>query len=185
MSVEQVTDKGVVLALLKSTEAHPDLRGQVTETYRESWFPDMPPIKQLVQSQSKANTLRGMHLHRRQWDCWRFTATADTTGWLDYSASMLVTVRLYDPTTGAQQFVSCRGKEVLAIPPGIAHGFYAPAGCTLVYALTEEYTGDDEFGFFPFDGLDGSEGESWPSSHEDIRISMRDLRAPRLADFAA
>ena len=80
------------------------------------------------------------------------------------------------------------GDEVIVIPPGISHGFYAPYGCTLVYALTAEYDGTDEFGWYFADGVKGKANDPklhglWPDTHAGLLISERDLRAPRLADF--
>ena len=168
------TPSGKLLALVARPEAHPDLRGSVRETYRRSWFPEyVGDIKQLVQSDSNAQVLRGMHLHRKQWDIWRFTHG-------------IALVRLMDHETGEQAFFHGDGASVIAIPPGISHGFYAPQGCTLVYALTEEYDGSDEYGWFPLDGLPedtAHELDYWPRDHEGLVLSLRDLRAPRLAEF--
>lgn len=165
------------LAIVRKTTSHRDFRGAVTETYRESWFPEVPPVKQLVQSDSEPMTLRGMHLHKRQWDIWRFTRGE-------------ALVRLYGAKYGwsnRNEMILADQGTVIAIPPGVAHGFYTETGCTLVYALTEEYTGDDEFGFYPFDGMAGGEvrhyAPYWPGQHDGLHISERDLRAPRLADF--
>lgn len=167
---------GNPLALVATPTAHPDSRGTVRETYRESWFPQVPPIRQLVQSNSKAGVLRGMHLHKVQWDVWRFVSDS-------------ALVRLYDHSTGDQAFLVGDKDTVIAIPPGISHGFYTKDGCILVYALTNEYDGTDEYGWFPFDGLDPIRHDmflpdfGWPSHHYGLTISERDLRAPRLAEF--
>lgn len=169
---------GALLALRMTPEAHPDSRGSVRETYRESWFPEVPPIKQLVQSNSRPRVLRGMHLHRKQWDIWRFV---DGRAW----------VRLYDTETGDQAFVAADRDIVLAIPPGISHGFYTLNGCVLVYALTNEYDGTDEYGWYPFDGLPEDQSymkfdvnlDGWPTAHYGLIVSERDLRAPRLVEF--
>lgn len=163
---QAIIDRGVTLAFVIDTKTHGDDRGGVTETYRESWFPMVPPVKQLVQSVSRANVLRGMHLHRKQWDIWRFVAGE-------------ARVRLYDHTTGAQAIIDGAGK-VIAIPPGISHGFYTAEGCTLVYALTNEYDGTDEYGWFYRDG----DPVGWTAGKVPM-ISGRDASAPRLADFDA
>ncbi len=167
---------GNLLALVATPTAHPDNRGQVRETYRASWFPMIPPIKQLVQSDSGPKVMRGMHLHRVQWDIWRFTAGK-------------AIVRLYDPLTADQAFLAGDADTVIAIPPGIAHGFYTREGATLVYALTNEYDGTDEYGFYPFDGLDRvmtdmfKDDFGWPSHPHNLVISDRDKNALPLADF--
>ena len=149
---------------------HPDSRGNVRETYRASWFPTVPPVRQLVRSESRPKTLRGMHLHRKQWDVWHFV-----------EGSALV--RLYNHDTGANTFHRLDAGSTLAIPPTISHGFYSEDGCTLLYALTEEYDGSDEYGWYPFGGLDDDSHPGWPRSFDGLVISERDLRATRLADF--
>lgn len=151
--------------MVHSLTIHADHRGSVRESFRASWA-DMPPIRQLVHSESLPRTLRGMHLHRKQWDVWHFTAGE---AW----------VRLTDQKSDV--FVHAGPSQTLIIPPGLAHGFYTEAGCTLIYALTEEYDGTDEFGWYPFDGL--PQAGPWPTEPSDYRISERDLNAPRLAEF--
>lgn len=164
------------LATLRTLTVHPDNRGNVRETFRASWFPAIPPIKQLVRSESVAKTLRGMHLHRTQYDVWHFVA-----GW--------ALVRTFWPDGrggGSDDNYRWLGPgETLAIPPGLAHGFYTPDGCTLLYALTEEYDGSDEFGFHFSDGIDewAEFSDEWPRDPSDLNISVRDLSAPRLAEF--
>lgn len=173
--MRHIEDKGKLLAYAVDTQAHHDERGRVEETYRSSWFPELPPVKQLVQSTSRAHTLRGMHLHREQYDVWRFTQGT-------------AVVRLYDHKTDAQALIVAKQDIVLAIPPGISHGFYTKGDCTLVYALTHEYDGTDEFGWYPFDGERLPDGENpwskWPSTLAFLWVSDRDRNATRLADFA-
>lgn len=139
----------------------------------------VPPVKQLVQSDSGERVLRGMHMHKKQWDIWRFVKGR---AW----------VRLHDTETSDEAFLVGDENVVIAIPPGISHGFYTLAGATLVYALTNEYDGSDEYGWYPFDGLSDQATDmfelsldGWPTHHYNVNISERDLRAPRLADFRA
>lgn len=158
------------MILVRNLDVHPDSRGNVRETYRASWFPEVPTIKQLVRSESKPNTLRGMHLHKRQWDIWHFVG-----------GKALLRVR---DREGRQVIQPTAGGTTIAIPPGVSHGFYTEEGCVLLYALTEEYDGSDEYGWYPFDGLTEDSHPGWPRDHIGLVISERDLRAPRLADFA-
>jgi dTDP-4-dehydrorhamnose 3,5-epimerase-like enzyme len=132
---------------------HHDDRGSVRETYRASWFPEMPPIVQLVRSESRPRTLRGLHRHEIQWDVWHII-------------SGRAVVRLDDALIEADPSVT------LIVPPGTEHGFYTEAGCVLLYGLTREYDGTDEYGRSPFDGLPG-----WPSGPDGLRVSKRDLEA--------
>ena len=164
------------LATVRELTIHRDSRGSVRETFRASWFPAIPPIKQLVRSESDPLTLRGMHLHRTQYDVWHFV-----------SGYALVRTFWPDGRGGGSDdyYRWCVGGETIAIPPGLAHGFYAPEGCTLMYALTEEFDGSDEFGFHWSDGIDlnAEYADEWPTDPSGLLISARDLSAPRLAEF--
>ncbi len=163
---------------VRSLVPHPDNRGNVRETYRASWFPQVPPIKQLVRSKSRPKTVRGMHFHKKQWDIWHFV-------------SGRALVRLY--AAGVNRFYETGPGTVLAIPPGVSHGFYTENGCRLLYALTEEYDGSDEFGWHFADGLPTgpdiyplvADWEWWPTDPSDLLVSERDLGAPRLAEVDA
>ena len=160
-------------ATLKTLLIHRDNRGNVRETFRASWFPGLPPIQQLVRSKSKPKTLRGMHLHRKQWDVWHFV-------------SGFALVRIFHHDLEQDFFIWAGPGYTIAIPPGISHGFYTPDGCTLLYALTEEYDGSDEFGWHFSDGIGGGEfADEWPTEPTDLNVSTRDLSAPRLAEFRA
>lgn len=163
-------------ATLKTLTIHRDNRGNVRETFRASWFPEVPPIQQLVRSKSKAKTVRGMHLHRKQWDVWHFVKGT-------------ALVRLYDHAARSNYFEWVDAGTTIAIPPGLSHGFYTPAGCTLMYALTEEYDGSDEYGWYFSDGVTHGPrsgfADDWPTVPSDLNISLRDLGAARLAEFRA
>lgn len=161
-------------ARLRTLVIHRDNRGNVRETFRASWFPQVPPIQQLVRSKSRPKTLRGMHLHRKQWDVWHFVKGA-------------ALVRLYYHDDGANAFLWMGPGDTLAIQPGVSHGFYTPDGCILLYALTEEYDGTDEYGWHFTDGLSTAIPpefqEEWPVTIEGLNISDRDAFALSLAEF--
>ena len=160
-------------ATIQTLLPHPDNRGNVRETFRASWFPQVPPIRQLVRSESKPKTLRGMHLHRKQWDIWHFVQGRALVRTLDRD--------------GGEGFFEADPGFTIAIPPGVSHGFYTEHGCTLLYALTEEYDGSDEFGWYPFDRPEKRVSSQlsirWPTDWRGLNISDRDVRAPRLAEF--
>jgi dTDP-4-dehydrorhamnose 3,5-epimerase len=152
---------------------HADGRGDVRETFRESWLGQ--PVKQMVRSFSRVGTIRGMHLHKRQTDVWTFVEGR-------------ALVQLLNPATGWHKIHRVDARQTLVIPPGIAHGFQALTDCILVYGLTEEYDGSDEYGFNPFseDFLGrwqwapppGGDGGEWI-------VSERDRKAPSLRQLAA
>lgn len=132
---------------------HHDERGSVRETYRASWFPECPPVVQMVRSESRPGTLRGLHRHAIQWDVWHI---------IEGTALVRVGVQLIDADPSV----------TIVIPPGTEHGFYTATGCILLYGITREFDGSDEFGRYPFDGLPG-----WPADPAGLRVSHRDLSA--------
>ena len=167
-------DTTVTAATIRNLEVHPDDRGNVRETYRASWYPDLPPIKQLVRSKSRPKTLRGMHLHRRQHDIWHFVKGH-------------ALVRIFDHETLEDAYTWAGPGQTIAIPPGKSHGFYTPDGCVLLYALTEEYDGSDEHGWRWWDGVDPQIefSDEWPRVIDNLIVSDRDINAPRLTEFSA
>ena len=154
--------------IIKILKPHGDGRGRVIESYRASWFPGVPPVVQAVQSDSRPHVMRAMHAHKLQWDIWHFT---------DGEAF----VQLYDHRDGwYEAFDAGRGLTV-AIPPGVSHGFYTARGCTLVYLLTREYDGSDEYGWNAIDPT--WPGASYWPKHITPEISVRDMTAPSLQEF--
>ena len=153
-------------------DVHADARGDVRETYRESWAGS--PVRQMVRSYSRAGTLRAMHAHKRQTDIWTFVGGR-------------ALVQLYDHLTGYHRVLVLEQDMTLVIPPGIAHGFYALEECLLVYGLTEEYDGSDEYQFNAFDpNFPGADMWPGPPAHPGYYVrSERDRSAPTLAEYAA
>jgi dTDP-4-dehydrorhamnose 3,5-epimerase len=148
-----------------------DERGSFTETFRQEWFPHVPPMVQSNLSVSRSGVLRGMHVHRRQADYWC---------WLEGSAF----VALYDLRDGSpthrqswtRVFGAAERMEGLYIPGGVAHGFTALSDARLQYMVDGYFTGDDEQGFA---WNDPDAAIAWPTT--DPILSARDRRAPSLA----
>ncbi len=170
----EVADVGIDGALLLTLETHPDLRGSFTEIYRRDFIPGMREMVQGNLSFSRAGVLRGLHLHRRQFDYWCVVSGAITVGLYDLRAG--------SPTKGKKAEIPLTGEEprrCLYIPPGVAHGFYAETDVVLQYLVDEYFTGDDEFGVSwddPDVGIDWPLGDRWPI------LSDRDRSNPSLAE---
>ena len=117
-----------------------------------------------------------MHLHRKQWDIWHIVKGA-------------ALVRTYNHETGENAFVWAGPQYTIAIPPGLSHGFYTPDGCILLYGLTQEYDGSDEYGWYFADGLGGAIPpefqDEWPVNPDGLNISERDSLAVRLEEFVS
>lgn len=154
----------------RTLTVHGDIRGSVRESFRASWFRDIPPIVQIVHSESEPNVMRAMHAHKVQWDIWHLTAGR-------------ALVQLYDHRNGDHFPLWIDAGQTIAIPPGVSHGFYTPTGCTLVYALTREFDGTDEYEWNAYDS-DFPGANLWPFQGNAIQ-SERDKTARPLADFIA
>lgn len=148
-------------------KVHHDARGSVRETFRASWDRSVPPVVQLVHSESRPGVMRAMHAHKLQHDIWHFTEGR-------------AFVQLYDHRTGELSSFWAKKKSTIVIPPGVSHGFYTPGGCTLIYALTREYDGTDEYEWNALDPLFPG-AKLWPDP-EPTR-SERDIAAPGLDRF--
>ena len=151
--------------------AHADERGAFRELWRASWSTER--FVQANLSSSRAGVLRGLHYHRRQLDRWSvasgraFVALVDVRPLLaDLSTTPLVETRVLGPD------------EWVAIPAGVAHGFYAIEATDLLYFVTNEYDGTDELGF-AWD--DPEVGLTWPHRHPIL--SPRDRANPPLREL--
>lgn len=164
-------------SVLIDLTTHADNRGGVREAWRESWGApfDVPPVKQVVHSESIPGVMRAMHAHKLQHDIWHLTA----------GAALAV---LLDHRTGNFDRVPLHSGRTLIIPPGVSHGFWTDRGCTLTYYLTREYDGTDEY---EWDALDGDflDYRPWPfDARQDafdgkLVRSQRDVNAKSLARF--
>ena len=113
-----------------------DARGEFRETFRQSWFPDGPDFVQGNASTSRRNVLRGMHYHLAQDDFWVLAAGR-------------VTVALADIRRSRPRRVECFALSVglgIYVPRGVAHGFYVHDDALLLYHVSREYDGSDEYG---------------------------------------
>jgi dTDP-4-dehydrorhamnose 3,5-epimerase len=159
-------------------QRHADERGAFRELWRQSATPDGPFVQANL-STSAAGVLRGLHLHRRQTDLWivsggrAFVALVDARG--------LVVGTATGPTVETRELGP---DETVTIPAGIAHGFLALEPLELIYAVTNEYDGSDEWGF-AWD--DPAVGVPWPvlGATADGRpiLSGRDAANPTLAEL--
>lgn len=152
---------------------HHDERGSFAEAWRDN------RVVQVNISDSDWGVLRGMHYHQHQTDRWVCLSGEADVRLLDLRP--LASGR--DPVL---QYVNQVGDgEWLVIPPGVAHGFLAgPAGFRLLYGVTREYDGSDEWGLAWDDPAVGewNAGFYRPLASGPI-LSERDRHNPVLADL--
>lgn len=150
-----------------------DARGPFRELWRDSWTSPIGtgPFVQSNLSRSHTGVLRGLHFHLRQTDMWvvlegsAHVSLVDIRGHLGGGAASPPTLsELLGPG------------EAIVIPEGVAHGLWALEPVTLLYLVTNEYDGTDEYGF----AWNVPEAAAlWPAGQPIL--SVRDRTAPSLA----
>jgi dTDP-4-dehydrorhamnose 3,5-epimerase len=129
---DEIDDVNVINA-----ESHGDHRGRLVEVLHAS--DSSVRFVQANHSHSVRHVLRGLHYHRRQTDWWYLVsgsarvALADLRRKVERPPVQMIELRSDEPT-------------VLQIPAGVAHGFLALSDIDLIYLVSEEYDGTDEFG---------------------------------------
>lgn len=170
---------------LRELVGHPDDRGSFSELWRASWTdpldpgsqgggPDAPSSAPLMRqanlSRSQPRVLRGLHCHMRQADMWVVVDGHPFVALVDVRPAVAGTGR---PISAA---IEATPGDVLYLPAGVAHGFYARDAVSLLYLVTNEHDGSDELGF-AWDDPDAAVG--WPD--RSPILSPRDASAPSLA----
>lgn len=177
----QWADVGLPGVWRQRQTSHPDERGSFTELWRSSWLdtisgPGGEPMRQANLSRSKPRVLRGLHLHRNQADLWVVVEGRAFVALVDVRPALVGG----DGPPGAVGVATLEAEagDALYLPAGVAHGFYAATGLSLVYLVNQEYDGTDEHGFVWNDPMAGVE---WPDP--DPIVSARDAAAPSLAEL--
>jgi dTDP-4-dehydrorhamnose 3,5-epimerase len=124
---------------LRSLTTREDSRGNLTELFREEWGLGPCPVQwNLVRSE--VNVLRGVHVHRKHVDYLTMPLGEMVLGLHDlrpasstHRLSLMFRLQAHD-------------QHLVAIPTGVAHGFYFPEPASLVYAVSHCFDGNDEFG---------------------------------------
>lgn len=132
---------------------------------------------------SKANSLRGVHVHNGHWDHLCVLDGEMRLGLHD--------LRPDSPTHLCAVFQVLRGDEpsVISIPPGVAHGFYFASTASYVYGLNTYWSPASEVGCMwnaPELGLDWGVSSPILSSRDSSAASyadmVRDLTKARLRE---
>jgi dTDP-4-dehydrorhamnose 3,5-epimerase len=146
-------------------------RGEA-ELYREDWRLPIEPIQWNLVS-TRANTLRGVHVHPRHFDYLCVLAGELLLALHD--------MRPHAPTyrLSVQLLLSPDTRPTAVIPPGVAHGFYFRSETRYCYAVDHYWNPAEELGC-RWD--DPELGFAWPSA--DPLLSVRDASAPSYADLA-
>jgi dTDP-4-dehydrorhamnose 3,5-epimerase len=116
-----------------------------------------------------------MHWHERHHDLISPVAGTVLVGLADLRAG--------SPTQGRAELVELDASVLAAVvvPPGVAHGLYSREPTTLLYGVSREWDGSDEFGV-AFDDPDLA--VPWPCTRAEVILSERDRTMPCLRDVA-
>lgn len=163
-------DQGISGVQLVALEPHADERGSLTEVWRREWASAGRDAVQANLSWSRRGVLRGLHWHRRQRDYWCVLSGVAHVA--------LVDLRDGSPTRLAtfERRIDANDRRFgLAIPNGVAHGFFAETDVLLLYLVDAYYSGEDELGL-AWD--DPHVALTWPEA--DPVLSERDRSNPSL-----
>jgi len=133
--------------VVKTCAVHADDRGSLIEIVRDD-EPVFRQVKQTTYTVAYPGVIKAFHWHKRQWDVW-------------FMVSGMAQVVLHDlregsPTRGETQviYMGVRKPMVVAIPPGVAHGYrtLGTEPAALLYHTTEHYDpADPDEMRIPFD----------------------------------
>jgi dTDP-4-dehydrorhamnose 3,5-epimerase len=120
--------------VVKPLVVHADDRGLLMEIIRDD-EPVFREVRQTTCTIAYPGVIKAFHWHRRQWDVW-FMATG-------MAQVVLYDLREGSPTCGRTDvlYMGERRPLVVAIPPGVAHGYrvLGTRSAMLFYHTTERY----------------------------------------------
>lgn len=120
--------------VVKQLTLHADDRGYLLEVVRDD-DPVFREVKQTTFTVAYPGVIKAFHWHRRQWDVWFFAS--------GMAQAVLYDLREGSPTCGrtAVLYMGERRPLVVAIPPGVAHGYRVLGSepAALFYHTTEHY----------------------------------------------
>jgi dTDP-4-dehydrorhamnose 3,5-epimerase len=152
--VEQID--GVII---KKVVSHHDDRGFFAELVK-SGEPTFKSVLQTSYAETYPGIVKAFHWHKRQWDIWAVVKGS--------ARVVLHDLRDDSPTKGGTQVVFTGEKDmkVIAIPPGVAHGYQVLGDATMgiVYHTSEAYDPKDpDEERIPFD--DPAIGFDWQAKN--------------------
>ena len=159
-----------------------DARGFFSETWSRKALRavglDLDFVQDNHSLSAKAGTLRGLHFQSPPFAQDKLVRVSRGRIW-----DVAVDLRRRSPTFGRHVAVelSARNWRQLLVPAGFAHGF-----CTLepdtevLYKVTADYATEHDFGI-AYD--DPDLGIRWPFPKDQLTLSDKDMRHPRLGDL--
>jgi len=177
----QFTRTAIPDVILIEPAVHGDERGYFVETFREDKLEAFVgyPVHFCQDNESKSSkgVLRGLH--------YQLHPAAQTKLVRVIQGRVLdvaVDIRKNSPTFGQHVAVelSSENKKQLLVPRGFAHGFVVLEDDTVfAYKVDNYYSPENDRGI-AFD--DANLGIDWILSHEELKLSDKDTKQPRLGE---
>lgn len=158
-----------------------DDRGYFLETYNRQRYEEAGIQATFVQdnlSKSMRGTLRGLHFQRPPFEQGKLISVVAGSVF-----DVAVDLRRSSSTYGRWFGLTLSGtdKKQLWIPPGFAHGFLALEDDTIFsYKCTNFYSPAHDGGIL---WNDSDIAITWPMNSDDLILSAKDQRQPRLRDL--
>jgi dTDP-4-dehydrorhamnose 3,5-epimerase len=157
---------GIAGVAVRAVDAIGDVRGALCEIHRDEWAMAPRPV-QWDFIRSKADVLRGVHVHRLRWDYFVLLEGQARIGLTDvrractFRRSMTIDIDSQHPA-------------IVTVPPGVAHGVFAKTALLYLYGLSVAWDGNDEDLGCRYD--DPALGVEWSSTPP--LLLQRDLELP-------
>ncbi len=156
--------------VIRPLGSHPDERGELTEVFRNEWNLGDNPVQWNI-VMSRPGVLRGVHCHWRHTDVLNVISGELILGIID--------LRPGSPTESRSELHRIPAlSAVVAIPVGVAHGFYFEQPTCMAYGVSTYWSVDDELGCR---WNDPDLGIDWPCTAPTL--SERDQSAGSLASL--
>jgi dTDP-4-dehydrorhamnose 3,5-epimerase len=139
MKIEKTTLNDVVII---SPDVFADERGSFFESFNAEKFAALglpTDFKQDNQSTSKAGVLRGLHFQLPPYAMGKLVRCSRGRIW-DVGVDLRKNSSTFKQWFGVE--LSASNQQMLWLPPGIAHGFYALTDCEVVYKCTATFNKD-------------------------------------------
>ena len=173
LSVTETPIPGLVVFDLP---VHGDARGWFKENWQREkmtalGLPDFGPVQNNISFNDAVGTTRG--IHAEPWDKWVSVATGRIFGaWVDLREG---------PTFGAVFTTELDPSRAIFVPRGVGNSYQTLEPDTAyTYLVNDHWSPTAEYSFLNL--ADETAGIDWPIPLDQVQISEKDLKHPRLAD---
>ncbi|WP_341577864.1 bifunctional dTDP-4-dehydrorhamnose 3,5-epimerase family protein/NAD(P)-dependent oxidoreductase [Microbacterium schleiferi] len=172
----QVTETGIPGLVVFDLPVHGDARGWFKENWQREkmtalGLPDFGPVQNNISFNDAVGTTRG--IHAEPWDKWVSVATGRIFGaWVDLREG---------PTFGQVFTTELDPSRAIFVPRGVGNSYQTLEPDTAyTYLVNDHWSPTAEYSFLNL--ADETTGISWPIPLDQVQISEKDLKHPRLAD---